>query len=47
MYGALETMGIKYSSVETLLLFAPPIKISGYAPATDNVITPTNKLSPD
>jgi len=29
--GALKTRGIKYSHVETWLLFAPPIKISGYA----------------
>jgi len=26
MYGALKTRGIKYSNVETLLLFAPPFK---------------------
>jgi len=27
-----KTMSIKYFDVETWMLFAPPIKISGYAP---------------
>jgi len=30
----LKIRGIKYFNVETRLLFAPPIKISGYAPAS-------------
>jgi len=32
MDDALKTRGIIYLNVETLLLFAPPIKISGYVP---------------
>jgi len=32
MNDALKTRGVKYLSVETRLLFAPPIKSSGYAP---------------
>jgi len=34
MDDALKTTGTKYFNVETWLLFAPPIKISGYAPAS-------------
>jgi len=33
MDDALKTRGIKYLNVETWLLFAPTIKMSGYAPA--------------
>jgi len=33
MDDALKTRDIKYSNVETWLLFAPPIKIYGYAPS--------------
>jgi len=30
---AAKTRGVNYLNVETCLLFAPPMKISGYAPA--------------
>jgi len=33
MDDALKTRGVIYLNVETGFLFAPPIKISGYAPA--------------
>jgi len=38
-----KTRGIKYLNVETWILFAPPIKISGYAPERGRMIaTPSN-----
>jgi len=36
MNDALKTRGIKYSHVETWLLFAPPIKIFGFVPERYN-----------
>jgi len=34
-----KTMSIKYFNVETWMLFAPPIEISGYAPAHTVTLT--------
>jgi len=36
MADALKTRGIKYLNIETWFLFAPPITISGYAPAKES-----------
>jgi len=33
-----KTRGIKYFNVETWMLFAPPIKISGYAPDLSEIV---------
>jgi len=38
MDNALKTRGTTYWNVETWVLFAPPIKISGYAPASDEFL---------
>ena len=35
-----KTRGIKYFNVETWMLFAPPIKISGYAPGANTNVYP-------
>jgi len=41
---ALKTRRIIYLNVETSLLFAPPIKISGYVPGSESVNLTSSEL---
>jgi len=44
---ALKTRGIIYLNVETSLLFAPPIKLSGYVPGSMVYILPHDEAKLD